>query len=170
MSTEERDRAMGHAAEADGIEEYDNALPSWWVGLFAVCIVWAGAYTVQYHVTGHRSQRGEYAAELASAEASRPKPTPAPASGATTDDPALVEAGKALFATNCVGCHGATATGGVGPNLTDTAWIHGGTVDAIATTIRDGVPAKGMVTWGPILGEEKVTALAAYVHSLGGGR
>jgi cytochrome c oxidase cbb3-type subunit 3 len=174
MSAPERDRELGHAHEADGIEEYDNALPTWWVGLFVACIVWSGYYVVDYHRANGRSQKGEYDAEVAAAAAKWPAPKPAEAvaGGAptTNDDPALVAAGKEVFATNCVGCHGATATGGVGPNLTDTTWIHGGKLDEITKVVTEGVPAKGMITWGPILGPEKVAQVSAYVHSLGGGQ
>jgi cytochrome c oxidase cbb3-type subunit 3 len=55
--------------------------------------------------------------------------------------------------------------GGIGPNLLDTVWIHGGSPEEIRHTIDAGVPAKGMLTWGPILGPEKVAAVASYVVS-----
>ncbi len=81
-----------------------------------------------------------------------------------------VAAGSALFAEHCVSCHMADATGGVGPNLTDSEWIHGGTPADINNTIFYGVTDKGMLAWGPILGAEDVASLAAYVHGLGGGQ
>jgi cytochrome c oxidase cbb3-type subunit 3 len=56
-------------------------------------------------------------------------------------------------------------TGGIGPNLLDSTWIHGGTPAEIVKTITEGVPAKGMLTWGPILGPEKIGRVAAYVIS-----
>jgi cytochrome c oxidase cbb3-type subunit 3 len=173
MNTPERDRELGHAEDADGIEEYDNALPTWWIGLFIGCIVWAGYYAVDYHGANGRSQTGEYAAEVAAALVKWPAPhpvAPSPSAGGTADDPVLVAAGKEVFATSCVGCHGATATGGVGPNLTDATWIHGGKLGDITKVVNEGVPAKGMITWGPILGPEKVAQVSSYVHGLGGGQ
>jgi cytochrome c oxidase cbb3-type subunit 3 len=84
--------------------------------------------------------------------------------------PADPEAGKAIFTQNCVACHGADLKGGVGPDLTDAVWIHGGTLANITNVITVGVPEKGMLTWGPILGAEKISQVAAYVHAAGGGQ
>ena len=48
MSTE-KDRILGHADECDGIEEYDNALPTWWLGFFIVCVIFAAVYVFYMH-------------------------------------------------------------------------------------------------------------------------
>ncbi len=158
----ERDQLMGHADEADGIEEYDNPLPDWWLGLFWFTIIWAAAYALHYHVIAHRSQEKHLAAELAAAAQRWPEAT-APAVFVPT--PELAAAGKAVYQTNCVACHGPALKGGIGPDLTDEVWIHGGTPEQVVATITDGVAAKGMPTWGPILGPEKVRQVAAYVLS-----
>jgi cytochrome c oxidase cbb3-type subunit 3 len=94
-----------------------------------------------------------------------PAPKPIP----VIIDAAHIAAGKAVFAANCVSCHGEKAEGKIGPSLTDTTWIHGGKVDEIQMLVFNGVAAKGMIAWGPILGPEKVADVTAYVHSLGGG-
>ena len=47
--SKETNRLLGHSDEADGIDEYDNPLPDWWVGLFWLTIVWAIGYGVHYH-------------------------------------------------------------------------------------------------------------------------
>ncbi len=83
-------------------------------------------------------------------------------------DPSAIAEGKQLFATNCVSCHRADAGGLIGPNLTDDAWIHGGTLPEIHTTITEGVLAKGMPNWGKILKPAQVNALTVYVASLRG--
>lgn len=159
-------RELGHAEEADGIEEYDNALPTWWLGLFVGCVIWAAFYAVDYHFGRKRSQIGDYKDEMAAAALTWKEPDVK--AWAPTGNP-LVDAGHDVYMTNCVGCHAANATSGVGPNLTDATWIHGGTLAAITRTVTEGVPAKGMLTWGPILGPEKVAQVSAYVHALGGG-
>jgi len=164
----EMNQILGHGAEADGIEEYDNPLPTWWLGILYGTILFAIVYTADYHFVNHRSQVGEYNEEMAEAA----EAWPAPDANATANivvTPELIAAGKTVFESNCIGCHGVDLHGGVGPNLTDPDWIHGGSLPAIAKTITEGVPAKGMITWGPILGPEKIAQVAAYVHSAGGG-
>lgn len=164
----EKDRVLGHAEECDGIEEYDNALPGWWLGLFIACVIFSIIYVPYTHFVAHWSQAGQYDAEMAEAKTQYKQADPATMVVAET--PELLAKGKELFEGNCVACHGADLHGGIGPNLTDATWIHGGTLKDIQTTITNGVPEKAMPTWGPILGPEKIAALAAYVHSAGGGQ
>jgi cytochrome c oxidase cbb3-type subunit 3 len=160
-----RDRVLGHADESDGIEEYDNPLPNWWLGLFYFTIIWAVVYAVHYHFIAERSQPKALAAELLAAEAKWPREAAAAAATTLAITPEAVAAGKEIYAANCVSCHGADMTGGIGPSLVDTIWIHGGSPEQILATITNGVPEKGMLTWGPILGPEKVGEVAAYVVS-----
>ncbi|SEL03545.1 cytochrome c oxidase cbb3-type subunit 3 [Roseovarius nanhaiticus] len=81
------------------------------------------------------------------------------------------EAGETLFLDNCAACHGDNGMGNRelgAPNLTDAIWLYGGTEEAVTETIRYsrfGV----MPPWSERLGEAQVRAVAAYVHSLGGG-
>lgn len=163
MSRKERakDQILGHADEADGIEEYDNPLPDWWLGLFWFTIVWAFAYTLHYHFIAERSQEKALAAELAAAEA---RYTPAAAAeGPLELTAAMAEAGRAVYQTNCLACHGARLEGGIGPSLTDGTWIHGGSPEDVVKTVTDGVPAKGMPAWGGILGAERIRQVTAYI-------
>ena len=157
-----KNQVLGHAAESDGIEEYDNPLPNWWLGLFYFTIVWAFAYAVHYHFIAHRSEVGTLAQEMAEADKRWPRQAAATSVNLTKEN---IEAGEAIFKANCVPCHGANMMGGIGPNLLDTVWIHGGKPEEILHTITVGVPEKGMLTWGPILGPEKVAQVAAYVVS-----
>jgi cytochrome c oxidase cbb3-type subunit 3 len=158
-----QNQVLGHAAESDGIEEYDNALPNWWLGLFYCCIVWAFAYTAYYHFIARKSGVGTLAAEMVAANARWPQQAAAAAATTLSMSPEAVEAGEAVFKANCVACHGANMLGGIGPNLLDTVWIHGGKPEEIQHIITVGVPEKGMLTWGPILGPEKVSQVAAYI-------
>ena len=86
-------------------------------------------------------------------------------------DATETHAGAALFADNCASCHGETGTGDAtqgAPNLADAIWLYGGDRDAVIATIT-GARFGVMPAWGQRLSEADVRAVAAYVHSLGGG-
>lgn len=174
--SKDTNRRLGHADEADGIDEYDNPLPDWWVGLFWLTIVWALGYGLWYHALGDRSQERGLAEEMAAAEAAWPEQAAATAGAAAASfavTPEAVTAGQGVYAMNCVACHGANLEGGIGPSFLDTEWLHGGNAADILRTIIEGVPAKGMVPWGGILSPEQINQVAAYVidkHATATGR
>ncbi len=161
-----KDVLLPHSA--DGIQEYDNPMPAWWLGIFYFTIAFTIVFIPYLWGTGW-TQEGQYEDEMAAAaEAYKvPESAVATAGGDASGDAA---AGQATFASMCVACHGADAKGGIGPDLTDAEWIHGGTMSQIQQTVTDGVPAKGMLAWGPVIGAKKVADVSAYVHSLGGGQ
>jgi cytochrome c oxidase cbb3-type subunit 3 len=162
--SKDTNQVLGHADESDGIEEYDNPLPDWWLGLLYFTVVWAVVYGLWYHVFAHKSEAQAFAQEIAEAEKQWPQSTHA----ATVElTPANITAGEQIFQANCKPCHGADLHGGIGPNLVDSVWIHGGKPEEIVHTITTGVPAKGMPTWGPVLGPQKIAQVAAYVISKG---
>ena len=78
-------------------------------------------------------------------------------------------AGRQVYETNCIACHGADGKGNIAlgaPNLTDNTWLYGGSVDAVRESIahgRQGVMPAQLER----LGEQRVKLLAAYVLSLG---
>lgn len=80
-------------------------------------------------------------------------------------------AGAALFAANCVACHGADGKGlrefGA-PNLTDGIWLYGGDAASLRQTITYA-HAGVMPHWSERLDPVTIKMLAAYVWSLGGG-
>jgi len=83
-------------------------------------------------------------------------------------DAASLDAGQRLFVTNCASCHGAEGQGGIGPNMTDNYYIHGGQINQLAATIINGVPIKGMISWKGILTDEQINQVASYMMSLRG--
>jgi cytochrome c oxidase cbb3-type subunit III len=156
----------------DGIQEYDNPLPRWWVYLFYATILFSVLY--YFNVPGIGIGKGRlanYEADVAAWKAAHPQDqgnaTPEQLAAMATDG-SKIAAGKAVFTTNCVSCHRADAGGMIGPNLTDEFWIHGGTLAEIHKTITEGVLAKGMPNWGKILKPDQVSAVTVYVASLKG--
>lgn len=179
----------------DGIEELNNPLPKWWLYTFYACILFAAVYTVLYPawplingatpgILGY-STRGAEAAEMTAWEAqNKPLQDKLVAADLTKvkDDAALSQfatsAGAAVFKTYCIQCHGAGAAGNKGyPNLLDDDWLHGGTIDAIYTTLQHGVrsptdpdtrAAPEMPAWGPTLKPEEITDVVQYVLKISG--
>jgi len=158
----------------DGIKELDNRIPPWFNYLFYATIIFGIYYMFNYEVfSSGKSQVDEYNAEMQAAAFQRAQ---LEAAGAfvTEDnvtkltDQGDLEAGKEIFKTNCVPCHGPDAGGIVGPNLTDKYWIHGGGIKNVFKTIKYGVPSKGMLSWQTQLNPKQIQEVASYVLSLQG--
>jgi cytochrome c oxidase cbb3-type subunit III len=81
-------------------------------------------------------------------------------------DAAVRKRGQESYQAKCAACHGTQGQGGIGPNLADEYWLHGGKLIEIVATITDGVPAKGMPPWGPVLSPEEIQSAAVYIRSL----
>jgi cytochrome c oxidase cbb3-type subunit 3 len=79
-----------------------------------------------------------------------------------------IEKGESLFAQNCSACHGKDGEGGVGPNLTDEYWLHGGDVKDVFKTIKYGVPQNGMISWKAQLSPLNIQEISSYILSLKG--
>lgn len=171
----QHDEAPDTGHDYDGIREYDNRLPNWWLATLYISIVFAFGYWAYYHVLSMGPlQHEEYRIEMA--QAAQAAEALAAQRGAATDeslaamkaDGAAMEDATATFGQYCAACHSANGEGGIGPNLTDTFWIHGARPTDIHKVIKEGVAAKGMPAWGDVLGAQKVERLAAFVSSLEG--
>ena len=172
MSEGERDRVLGH--EADGIEEYDNPLPGWWVWTFWATIAFSIGYWGWYQLGPGPTVVAIYDKEMHEAmeqEARAGAMAGAPdeeSLRALTKNAAALAGAKQIFETRCAPCHGAQGQGVIGPNLTDEYWLHGGTLTEIRAIIETGVPEKGMVPWKGALQPQEISAVAAYVSTLQG--
>jgi cytochrome c oxidase cbb3-type subunit 3 len=169
------DRLLDH--QYDGIQEYDNPMPRWWVWIFWATIVWGVLYFA--NVPGIGSGRGwianyqaevDAAARLAAETRGADTGPSAAALAALAGDPAVVEQGRAVFATQCAACHLADGGGLIGPNLADGYWIHGNQPLDVHRTIAGGVLDKGMPAWSEVLSADEVNAATAFVVSLAGSR
>lgn len=91
---------------------------------------------------------------------------------ATKADAKSLAAGKEVFATNCVSCHGETGKGNPelgAPDLTDTFWMYGGDRQSIFTSIFNGRQGY-MPSWEDRLSPLERKILTLYVLDLGTGR
>ena len=170
-----KDELLGH--EADGIREFDNALPRWWLYGFYFTIAFAVVYLVNYHVlakplVGHDGSAAEYQAEMA--EAARRSDSTAGGGPAATlamlTDPASLAKGEEIFNGTrnlCHTCHRKDLGGVIGPNLTDNVWLHGCTATEMVRNVTTGFPAKGMLPFGSgqALTEQEVLQVVSYVAS-----
>lgn len=162
--------------DADGIHEFDNALPRWWLYGFYFTIAFGIVYFVNYHVLsrplfGLPTLAAEYREEVA--HASRPGKTPS-GRGETPmvplTDQASLEKGRAIFErpdNTCFACHRPDLGGLVGPNLTDEYWLHGCTAEDLVHDVKTGFPLKGMLPFGTskTLTDEQVFEVVSYVLS-----
>ena len=168
----EADILLDH--DYDGIRELDNALPPWWKYGFYITIVVAVFYLLKFEVwkTG-QNQFEEYTTEMTNAKAQTDAYLAAMKENVDEKtvvmaDAAGIATGKALFAKTCVACHMANGEGGVGPNLTDDYWIHGGTINDVFKTIKYGYPDKGMQSWSSTYSPVQIQQIASYIKSLKG--
>ncbi len=167
-NTEEK--TTGHIY--DGIEEYDNPMPSWWLYLFVLTIVFSIAYLALYPGLGNfkgflgwtqekqwqqntTEQKAKFSALLS-------KYAAMPIEELAKNEQAR-RSGQHLFAMNCAACHGSDAGGNVGfPNLRDDEWLYGGSPEMIKMTITEGRRGT-MPAWKNILNEQQVNDVAAWV-------
>ena len=181
----------------DGIEEFNNPLPKWWLWCFYLTIIWGVAYTIAYPawplvssatsgLLGY-STRAEVAEEIAAVELQNEGINMQLASTELTEISANPElntyaksAGEAVFNTWCVQCHGRGA-GGVQasgyPSLLDDDWLWGGDIEAIHYTISHGIRNEEdldaryseMPAYGDIFEAEEIDQVVNYVMTLSGG-
>ena len=157
-------------ASYDGIEEQDNHLPRWWLLTLFGAIVFSFGYWFYYQHLNGPGQRSELATDEKLLADLREKAAGAKVSDesllALAKDSAAVERGAETFKTTCAACHEPKGQGKIGPNLTDAFWLHGGKPTQIYKTVTNGVPEKGMLSWGPVLGVAKVQEVTSFVLTL----
>ncbi len=160
--------------EYDGIQEFDNPLPGWWLATFYITIIFSVFYFGYYSLGTGPTLTEELKASKAQLERKSP-PKPAVAWPdealllAASKSPEAIQKGQGIFTSKCAACHGDKGQGVIGPNLADSFWIHGkGTLVAVAKVVHDGVNEKGMPPWGSMLKDEEIFSVVAYVKSLRG--
>ncbi|MFT7724654.1 MAG: cytochrome-c oxidase, cbb3-type subunit III [Roseateles sp.] len=171
------DNTTGHVWDED-LRELNNPLPMWWMGLFVLTIVFAGAYLALYPGLGSVAGKlgwtstGEHAADVAQARAAIAPVYAGFAQMAPEQlakDPKAHAIGERLFSNNCATCHGSDAKGSKGfPNLTDGDWLWGGSFETITETITKGREGVMPPMAAAVGGADDLRNLAHYVLSLSG--
>jgi cytochrome c oxidase cbb3-type subunit 3 len=178
----------------DGIEEFDNPMPRWWLWVFYATIIWGIGYTIAYPAWPGVSKataglvgwssRGDVVEDLQVAE-DKLAPINAKLEAAELTaiaaDPELgpyaVSAGAAVFKTWCAQGHGSGAAGAKGyPNLLDNDWLWGGDIESIHYTISHGIRNEDdddaryseMPAFGELLEKEEIEQVVNFVMSLSG--
>ena len=169
--------------EYDGIQEYDQKLPNWWLftlwGAIAAFFIY---YTLYYtldllpsstavmdqHVEEIEKQRAQALQDLLD------KMDDHSLVNTWATDAEVVAKGKDIYTKMCAACHGAdlAANGGTtGRPLNDGEWFYGGKPMDVFKIINEGSPegSKGlngltMVAWGKSgLSAEQVAQVTAFL-------
>lgn len=177
VSLDENTNSTGHVWDED-LKELNNPMPRWWVVLFYLTVFFGLGYfyffpgLTVYEGKSNWSSQAQYQAERSAVE-QRAQPVYARYENVPLEEIAKHDEAKSigerLFLNNCAQCHGSDGRGGKGfPNLTDSDWLYGGSVDSILVSIqsgRNGVMPPMMAAVG---GDDNARAVAQYVLSLSG--
>ncbi len=173
---DEKDNLTGH--EYDGIQEYDNPLPNWWLMTFFATIIFGSIYWLHYESGSALTQLEELKADLTEIEV-HSKQGHGHEHGTSAEseeelkkllaDAPFVAKGKDVFLSKCAACHGQELQGIIGPNLVDDYWIHGtGHPSEIMAIVSKGVLEKGMPAWEAMLKGDEIKSVVVYVASMHG--
>jgi cytochrome c oxidase cbb3-type subunit 3 len=159
----------------DGIKELDNPVPAWFNALFYGTVIFGLGYWLVYHTWQSAPlQTQEYTIAMEEAEVAKAQYLKLVANNIdensvkeekVTD---IIAHGQTVYKQNCAACHGQQGEGKVGPNLTDEFWLHGGSIKEVFSTIKYGVPDKGMISWQKQLSPKDISDLSNYILSLKG--
>jgi len=177
--------------EYDGIQEFDQKLPNWWLFTFYGGIAWFVIYWVMYYHAGwSQTDQQKIVAQVSALQ--EKKDAELAATLASLDDKTLVEqwavdpmvvaAGEATYSVSCSACHAAdlSATMDAGGSkiplpgrpLTDGHWEYGAKPMEIFKLINEGSPASStgyngakMQAWGQMLSPKQIAEVTAFLIS-----
>jgi cytochrome c oxidase cbb3-type subunit 3 len=172
--------------EFDGIQEYDQRLPNWWLATLYIAILWAFFSWIWDFQVSRPLNIATTDAQRVTAEVATVKKKQADNMQSllsTLDDAKfwemskdteLIARGQLTYDTICSACHAkdmtATMPGGIklpGLPLNDDEWKYGGKPMEVFKIVSKGSPdvAKGMIAWEPQIGGVKVAEVVAYICS-----
>jgi cytochrome c oxidase cbb3-type subunit 3 len=157
--------ALSRPQDDDPIEGLQKRVPNCWLWILSGIIIFSFCYWLRNQWVASNVPAIQ-TAQIAAVKTDSPE-------AVMTDEqlwqmseiPDIVKAGSETFGVLCASCHGVGLEGNTGPNLADRIWLHGSNPTQIANVIREGVPAKGMPAWGPVLGNRRVFEATAFILS-----
>ena len=176
----------------DGIQEYDQVLPNWWLVIFFGALLFFFGYWIAYYQFGWSktdAQRIDAAmAVIADAKAKAleemlAKLTDEALVNEWAADPAIVANGEMTFMANCIACHGQDLAAKIdigggqsvnlpGLSLTDGEWKYGAKPMDIFKIINQGTPADSpghngakMEAWGQKMPPLQIAEMTAFIIS-----
>jgi cytochrome c oxidase cbb3-type subunit III len=160
----------------DGIYELDNGMPPWLRNVFVSTILFGVGYLWYYHSyqKGEKGQMYEYKMAMKEGDiqkaiaAEKQENDVSEKTVAALTDAKELEEGKTIFIEKCAVCHGQKGEGGVGPNMTDDYWLHGGGIKEVFTVVKYGVTDKGMISWKEQLKPKEMQEVSSYILTLRG--
>jgi len=155
----------------DGIQEYNNRLPNWWLWTFYGAII----FSVIYWFGRYDAEIMKSDVEIIEAQMEKVEESRLAAMGEINDETlwqmsensGFISAGKEIYIEKCLACHGPNLEGGIGLNLIDNEWKWGNKPISIYSLVVNGSPDKaaGMQAWMSTLGPKKVNQVVAFVLS-----
>lgn len=166
----------------DGIQEYDQKLPNWWLFTLYITMVWFVIAWFVYYQTPVRTLTDEERVDSRIAVIEEKKKAELEAMLASLSNESLKEmsadsthtgAGRAIFETKCAACHGVDLSAKLngaplpGVPLNDTEWKYGGAPLEIMKLVTEGSPdlTKGMIAWKTQLSASEIAQVVAYILS-----
>lgn len=176
--------------EYDGIQEYDQTLPNWWLFIFYGSLVFFVAYWVAYYNFGlFRDDREVINSKIERIDEMKAKALEDMVASLSDEDliqtwatnPSVVDAGKQIYLSNCIACHGQDLQARIdigdgkfvalpGLSLKDGKWKYGAQPMAVFKLIHDGTPADStghngarMEAWGQKMAPLQIAQLTAFL-------
>lgn len=178
--------------EYDGIQEYDQKLPNWWLVIFIAALVFFFGYWIAYyHLGWMKSDEAKIQAAMQRIETAQKKALDEMLAKLNDEalvnewasDPARVASGREIYMVNCTACHGQDLAAKIdvgggqfvnlpGRSLTDGQWEYGAKPMDIFRIINNGTPPESpghnnakMEAWGLKLPPVQIAELTAYIIS-----
>lgn len=168
-NVQDPDQLLLRDHQYDGIKEYDNPLPNWWLVTFFGTIIFGFLYLVHYSVGGGATQLDEFKIEMQALPVKQERMWAESDFLNHINDNQFLLNGAVVYNGKCASCHAPDGGGIIGPNLTDNSWKSGsGKLSEIANLVSKGVVEKGMPAWGALLSEDELKQVSVFVHSLKG--